>query len=244
MDNEHYISRGNLLIFNNNEPLNNYIDILNKYKIIYFGNIFNQELSNIPENIETIIFSEDSIFNQEIKNLHSNLKKIHFGNNFIKSLDYLPDSLEEIIFNSESLFDSDLSNLPKSIKKIILGYKYSKSLNYLPSGLEYLKLCGLYNQEIKVFPNNLKYLEFYYYNCNRYRYGGEYIPPYEKLQAGFYNYKLENLPENLIEIKYPTHYEFQIKKIPKSLEVIRINYNYKYINDLKKDFSNINIYTN
>ena len=94
-----------------NEPLNNYIETINKHKTIIFGKSFNQDISILPPNITVIIFDSDSIFNQEIKDYPYNLKKILFCDNFTKSIEYLPDSLEELEFYSTSQFNSDLSNL-------------------------------------------------------------------------------------------------------------------------------------
>jgi hypothetical protein len=123
MDKINYISRNDLIIFRDtfNEPINDYLEIINTHKTIYFGKSFNSDISLIPENITTIIFDPDSLFNKEIKDLHFGVIKILFGNYFNQKLEYLPDGIEELEFNPESIFNSDLSNLPSSIKKITLG---------------------------------------------------------------------------------------------------------------------------
>ena len=154
MNNLEYISRNNLIIFrdNFNEPLDDYIDVINQHDKIFLGLSFNNDISILPPNITTIIFHTESSFNQEIKDFPCNLKKIVFGKNFNKPLDYFPASLEELEFEPSSMFDHDLYNLPQSVKKITLGINFSKSINHLPSNLEYLKISTWYNEEIKVFP--------------------------------------------------------------------------------------------
>jgi len=69
INNNYFICRNNLIIFTDyfNEPLNDYIEIINKYDTIFFGKLFNQDISILPPSINIIIFDSDSIFNQEIK---------------------------------------------------------------------------------------------------------------------------------------------------------------------------------
>lgn len=239
MNNTNYISRNDLIIFRDdfNEPINDYIKIINKHKIIYFGIKFNMDISLIPENITTIIFDKNSMFNKEIKDLHFGVKKIVFGKEFNQKLEYLPDGIEELEFYSESIFNSDLSNLPSSIKKITLGANYNLLLNCLPSGLEYLKICSLYNQEIQVFPSNLKYLFFYNVNFTPWNFD-----KYDKPASIKYIHPIKNLPQNLIEIKYPFNYSHQIDKLPTSIKIIYLPHDYKYIKDLKNNYPHVKIY--
>lgn len=241
MNEINYISRNDLIIFRNefNESIYDYIQIINTHKTIYLGRKFNLDISLIPENISTIIFDPDSLFDQEIKDLNVNVKKIIFGNNFNKRLEYLPDGIEELEFRQESIFNSDLSNLPNSIKKITLGYNYSLPINCLPSGLEYLKICSLYKQEIKVFPKNLKYLFYYTFNDNRYSFPDIYN---NSEINDLFNFSLLNFPQNLIEIRYPENYQYLIEKLPESIKIIHISKNYKFIQELKNNYPYTKIY--
>lgn len=239
MNNMNYISRNDLIVFRDdfNEPIINYLEIINTHKTIYFGIKFNMDISLIPENITTIIFNQNSLFNKEIKNLHSGVKKIVFGNNFNQNLDYLPDGIEELEFYPESLFNSDLSNLPSSIKKITVGGNYNLSLNCLPNGLEYLKICSSYDKEIQVFPTALKYLFFYNVNFTVWN-----VNEYDKPISKEFIYPIPNLPQNLIEIKYPRNYSHPIDKLPTSIKIIHLPNDYKYIKDLKNNYPYIKIY--
>lgn len=248
---KNFICRNNLIIFirDFNEPLNNYIEIINNHDTIFFGRLFNKDISILPPNITCIIFSSDSEFNQEIKDFPFNLKKIFFGNKFNKNLEYLPNSLEELEFYSFSEFNNDLSNLPTSIKKITLGKNYSKELNNLPSNIEYLKLCSNYKHNIKVFPVKLKYLNFYEYDKDDNIYNDFYRKQSSSTSYEHYsyntnnilhiNFNISNLPDGIIEIVYPKNYLFPIENLPNSLKIIKINFNYKFIEKLKNDYPHI-----
>ena len=238
MNKNKFISRNNLIIFcdNFNEPINDYIDIINNHTTIFFGISFNNDISLLPSNITTIIFDSDSHFNQEIKDFPYNIKKILFGDEFTKSLDFFSESLEEIEFYFTSKFDLDLSNLPISVKKITLGNLYSKSLNYLPPNLEYLKLSSNYNQDIKYLPPKLKHLYF--------EKAINYGTISSNLIQQFYKYEIVNLPNNLIEITFPKKYKYPIENIPKSLKILRIDEDYEFIEKLKKEYPNVKIYYN
>jgi hypothetical protein len=232
MNNNVYISRNKIIIFNDNfnEPLNKYIDVINNHNTVFFGKMFNKDISILPPNISTIVFCPNSLFNQEIKDFPYNLKKILFGNKFTKFLGYLPESFEELEFYPHSEFNSDLSNLPKSTKKITLGIYYSKELNCLPSELEYLKLSETYLEEFKVFPQKLKHLYF------DKRYSGD--------NKSTYNHEITNLPDSLIEISYPSKYKYPITNLPKSLRILKIDEDYEYIEHIKKEYPNVKIYHN
>lgn len=238
-----YITRNDLIIFDNNfnDPLFEYIDIINNHKTIFFGIAFDSDISAIPPNITTIIFDTRSRFNQEIKDISFNIKKIIFGFSFNKNLDYLPDSIEEIEFYYDSTFNSNLSNLPNSLKKLTLGHRFSQSINSLPSELEYLKLSSCYNQEIKIFPQKLKCLYFYNNKPSEYFDHDIRANNFNNKLINFYNWDLINLPNNLIEIKYPEEYKFPIKKIPDSLKIINIHADYKYLTKLQQNYPSVKI---
>jgi hypothetical protein len=120
---------------------------------------------------------------------------------------------------------------------------YNLPLNYLPSGLEYLKISSSYNQEIQVFPHNLKYLFFYKFNIDGYGYRyNNFANNDEIIKKYSYNWKITNLPQNLIEIRYPNGYQYLIENLPTSIKIIHITNDYKFMNDLKNNYPNIKIY--
>ena len=239
INNKKYICRNNLILFKDdfNDRLDDYIHIINEHDTIFFGKSFNNDISILPPNITTIIFHSESVFNQEIKDFPYNLKKIVFGKEFTKSLDYLPASLEELEFEYCSEFNYDIFNLTPSIKKITFGQNYSKPLNCLPSNLEYLKISSLYNEEIKVFPQKLKYLIFYKDTPTN-----DYYADNTTQINEYYKFEIKNLPHSLIEIKYPHKYSYPIENLPKSLKILKINDNYQFKKNIKKSFPDVNIY--
>lgn len=241
MNNTKYTSRTNLIIFKNNfnEPLDDYIDVINKHDKIFLGNSFNNDISILPPNITTIIFHSESVFNQEIKDFPYNLKKIIFGKNFNKPLDYFSASLEELEFEPSSIFNCDLSNLPSSVKKITLGNNFYKSINHLPFNLEYLKISSSYNEEIKVLPQKLKHLIFYKDNSSLNYYNNDLTSENKKDN---YDFEIKNLPPNLIEIKYPQNYSYQITNLPKSLKILKINASYEFKKNINKSYPDVKIF--
>lgn len=186
----------------------------------------------LPLNIETIIFDNESNFNQNIENLSHNLKKIIFGYKFNKSLNFLPHGIEEIKFTSTSDFNQELNDLPQSLKKITLGSNFTHLLHCLPNKLEYLKISSLYSHKLTKLPEKLKYL--YFEDIQNNIFPEIFFEPYE------FNIFL---PNNLIEINFPDNYHKPINKIPNSLEILYINTNYKHLNELKKEHQNIKIIT-
>lgn len=84
-------------------------------KKIVYDNMFNSDISNLPDGVEFIRFTD--LFNQLIEKYPSKLKVIEFGFGFNQKLFNLPDGLEEItIWNTD--YDKDLHNLPLSLKKL------------------------------------------------------------------------------------------------------------------------------
>ena len=218
-------TRSNVLyLCNNNEPLVNYQDKIKNPKIntIIFDRNFNECISGvIPDNITTIIFNSESLFNNEINNLPTNLKKIRFGNYFSQSLDFLPTGLEELEFAQESTFRCLVDNLPSSLKKITFGKYFNIPINNLPYDLEYLNIeSNSFMQELKNLPPNLKYL--YLYN------GPDY----------YYLKQINSIPSKLVEIQYPWNYQHPILNLPESIQTIQVNYTYKYLQELKSQYPN------
>jgi hypothetical protein len=130
---------------------------------------FNEELKDIPDDTEIIIFDEDtkyykySKFNQEIKEnvLPNNLHTLTFGwffNQKIKE-NVLPGNLHTLTFSWEFNQVIKENALSKSIKQIGL-YSHCNLINNLPLGLE--EVCikfswfRTYNKEVNNLPMTLK----------------------------------------------------------------------------------------
>lgn len=117
-----------------NKPLND--DIINeikKYKIIKFGEKFNQNVNNLPYGITHLFFGEN--FNQPVDFLPHSITHLYFGRNFNQKIDNLPPNLQSIYFfdDFEELnpmcFICDLVSLPNSLKKIYISSSYLEQNN-------------------------------------------------------------------------------------------------------------------
>ena len=109
------------------EPFHSIMSSSNLKVIKLFTLQFNQELSNLPPCLETLII-ESGKFNQGMDNLPSSLKHlILLCPNFAAPLDNLPHGLEYFAglnFNCfiypEDFYRLELANLPSSIKSLLL----------------------------------------------------------------------------------------------------------------------------
>ena len=115
---------------------NESIDILqgcDNLKLIHFGSMFNNLQKCIK--LKTIIFG--TYFNQNIDNLPDSIEYIIFRglrSNFDKSIEKYPNKLKEIQYSDR--FDQDIINLPNTIKKIIITnvcYDKFEFINKLPN---------------------------------------------------------------------------------------------------------------
>jgi hypothetical protein len=83
---------------------------------------FNEELNNIPEETEIIIFSE-------------NLRKKEYSK-FNQLVDNLPENLTHLTFGKS--FNHSVNNLPKKLTHLTFGEKFNQSVDYLPENLTHL----------------------------------------------------------------------------------------------------------
>ncbi len=135
--------------------------------------------NNILSNLETIIFTDESKFNQPINYLGPNLKVLILGNKFSQELnclpkglkvlrlgheynyplDNLPNGLDELVIDSK-VFNHKLNNLPDNLTKLYFNSAsiFSHKLENLPENLEHLKLNYRYTHELNNLPNKLKSL--------------------------------------------------------------------------------------
>lgn len=126
-----------------NSPLDDYIDILKKYKKIKFNQEFNQDVSNIPDNIVHIDFGKH--FNQNIDNLPFSVEYLHLRKNFNQPVDFLPPNLKVLIL--EGQFNQSINNLPEKLEVLIIGNKFSKSIDNLPDSIWLLAIGYWYDNE-------------------------------------------------------------------------------------------------
>ena len=163
-----------------NDELDEYYDIINKYKKIMFSNydepliaietnnfFYNKKYSknyihnrfnkkiDLSNNINLTHLNFGDCFNQEIV-IPLNLKSLTMYSDNQYIIDNLHNNIEKLKICNNKL---NLNNLPNSIKKLYIQ-NYNKELNNLPNSIEYLELNGYY-LKIKKIPKNLKIIKCY-----------------------------------------------------------------------------------
>lgn len=161
-----YKIENNYVVFNTsfNEKLNeHHLEIVKKYKNIVFIGEFNQEINNLPSEIEFIYFGQSSKFNKPINNLPSNLKKLYILNNkfnYYDSIQYLPYGIKTLALGGR--FTDELNNLPPTLEYLDLQLTpFNEDINNLPNGLKYLKLSTMFNKSITNLPTTLQIISLY-----------------------------------------------------------------------------------
>lgn len=173
-------------------------------------NVVDQELNNLPENLEELdlSFGEHNIKN--LNNLPSNLKILKLGKINYK-LDNLPNKLENLELRTDG--STNFEYLPSSLKnlKIYFVEESTTDLDSLPSSLESLEIYGKYIGQLNNLPYGLKKL---------------YLP-------NLYQYNIYNIPISINELKIGLRYKFlsnlflNSKVNEYNLKILRIGYSYK-----------------
>jgi hypothetical protein len=163
---------------------------------------FNEELKDIPNDTQIIIFENEEpkylMFNQKVDNLPQNLTHLTFGFYFNQKIDNLPKNLTHLNFGD--LFLNKIDNLPKNLTHLTFKCWFNEKLCNLPKNLKLLKL-GWFFQNDFIFPKNLKKLLL---TCNNKLINN--IPKHiEKIYIDFdicekHNSKIDNLPLTIKEI--------------------------------------------
>lgn len=190
-----------------NENINNYYDIISKYKKIVFRNNYydffdtNESMDKIIKYMGCNLLTHklDSQFNKYVDNLPNNLEEIYFGYNFDKPVDNLPENLIRIYFGNN--FNNFVDKLPNKLKELHFGYHFNKLINNLPKSLVKIYFEGYFNQSIDNLPDNIIVIS---------------------MLSGF-NQPINKLPENLECIQFPYlsnfNYEIPLCNKLKHLEI-------------------------
>ncbi len=167
---------------------------------------FNEELKDIPEGIEKIIFLEDidkliySQFNQKIiASFFSNsITHLALGTNFNQKVDNLPSSITHLIFGY--VFNQDVFNLPKNLTYLAFGGLFNKTVNYLPKNLTHLIFGRLFNQKVNNLPSSITHLIF----------------------GLSFNQPIDNLPKNLTHLTFGSDFNPKVSDfiLPKNLKCV------------------------
>jgi hypothetical protein len=187
---------------------------------------FNDELKDIPDDAQIIIFDEDwknieySKFNQKIKE------------------NVLPDNLHTLTFGDAFNQEIKENVLPSSLHTLTFGHYFNQEIkeNVLPCNLHTLTFCFSFNQEIKenVLPDNLHTLSFGWHFNQEIK---EYVLPKSIKKISLYSHcnLKNNLPlwieEVCIKFSNDDKYNKEVNNLPITLKKITIKdvYYLKYI---------------
>jgi hypothetical protein len=220
---------------------NNSVDNLPwKIEYLYFGYKFNQLLENLPGCMRKLIFPQNSQFNNQLDCLPNSIEYLFLPIYYSKQIDNLPNSIFYLELNYQ--YPHTLNNLPKSLNKFIFYYSSQNNNNRFhiiqKSSLdEFLipKINCYYDDRNKpeinwierVFvslPSNLKFLDLTYsYKLNLLsdyiNWNNKVLNQHIRKEVIKNSQILDNLPENLEVLKYPTNYDLiLIDKIPQNIK--------------------------
>ena len=106
--------------------LKNYYN--NETKTLSIPSSFNEELKDIPEETEIIIFEEkhgtSSKFNKKINTFPKNLTHLTFGCRFNQNVDNLPAKLTYLTFGI--MFNQKIDYLPQSLIQLYFLSRFNK----------------------------------------------------------------------------------------------------------------------
>ncbi len=125
-----------------NIPLN--LSNLTNLLVLELGEQFDQDLNNLPDTLEELVFAKRSRFNRKFQSFPPNLLqlvlpdnysrklsqlpprliKISLGIEFTHPIDLFPDSLREIRFDSNGKFAYPIYRIPKSLLVLELPKSY------------------------------------------------------------------------------------------------------------------------
>jgi hypothetical protein len=125
-------------------------------KTLTIPHTFNEELKDIPEETEIIIFNQNcdnceySKFNQQVDKLPKKLTHLTFGSRFNQYVDNLPENLTHLILGFE--FNQPVDNLPKNLTHLTFGESFYQSVDNLPKNLKEIIFYSKNNINIKNIP--------------------------------------------------------------------------------------------
>lgn len=138
----------------------------------------------------------------------------------------IPTILNQLIYLNLRhcrIFNKELDNLPNSIQTLNLCdcYKFNQPLDKLPIILKDLTLfdCFRFNQPLDKLPNTLKQLTL--------------------IGCDDFNKPLNNLPNSLIQLNIVFDYNQLLDLLPEGLQILKIPYYGKKINDLPSSIKKI-----
>ena len=188
-----------------NECLDNYLDIISNYRILYFSNYDDPHLVLKYKNIYNKKLDTSSSFDKPLSNSLSglqNLEELDFGYSFNKSLG---NSLSKLTNLRKLTLGYNFNQhivIPGGIKKLSLNSNSQSIIDYLPSSIEELVFGWTFNLELDDLPSSIKKI---------------------KIRNASYNKKLNNLPSSLETLKLSSKYKVSIDREYKNLLIVYLD---------------------
>jgi hypothetical protein len=211
------------------------VEQLKKVKTVYFNQKFNQNIDDIPDNVEIICLGR--YFNKPIYKLPKQITHIIFDDHYAPWLTAYADY--------GSKFNFPMDNIPHTLLSLKLPNSFNLPLDLLPSSLLHLSVGALFNHSLNNLPINLKSLMFD--NNDIFDFSLNNLPQTLCLlsfnQSHKINIALNKLPPSLKILKIPCNFSNKLI-IPENLQtlhVCKIHTSKKYIDDCSNQHPNVRI---
>lgn len=222
-----------------NEPLDNYLNLIQNCDTVSFGRLFNQSIDNLSDNIKKITI-ENKKYDKPITKFPSQLEEFHFHTefydfpnnkmfefpktlkklgwycygceNFDIYLEMLPSNLEELTIGSVEFEISEFHHFTNLTDLTIDFDGFDEPLDNLPNTITRLTiLSSVFNQPLNNLPNGLIELHF-----NK-----------EECECEPYTFDLDYLPQSLEKLILPGYYKGKLDNLPSNLKYLEISFNFK-----------------
>lgn len=233
-----------------NEPLDNYLHLIQNCNSVWFGNLFNQSINNLPDNIKKITI-ENKGYDKPFTKFPPQLEEFHFHTEFYDlpndEIFKFPNTLKKLswyCFGCENL-EINLEMLPSNLEELTIGIEFEISelnhftnltnltidiedfdelLDNLPNTIKRLWiLSSMFNKPLNNLPNGLIELHFN-----------------TECECEPYTFDLDNLPQSLERLILPANYKGKLDNLPSNLKYLEISYNFEEsINNLPDSIEKI-----
>jgi hypothetical protein len=190
-----------------NQPISKLPDFIKK---VEFGYYFKQDISNIGDHIESIIF-QVAEFNYNLATFPKGLRELKIAGDEITSrIENINPGLETLTIQCES-FNDELNLANTNITSIkILSNAFSRSLPELPLGLKSLEInCNRFNSPVDNLPPGLECL---------------------KISSEIFNQSIDNLPPGLkvLILDGGELFIHPLNNLPHGLEILNLYLGFHY----------------
>lgn len=171
-------------------------------KYLSFGKSFNFHV-RLPKMLKTVHFGAD--FDQNLDNIPENLEELIFGDRFRRPVD-LPEggSLRTIVFGKG--FNSEITSFPKGVKKVVFGEKFDQKLESLPESITHMEFGSAFSHSIDL-PAHIQHVTW---NCTVPIPLHTGLKDLKSLTLGDDFYNLVDIPESVEELTLGSRYHHPI----------------------------------